>query len=84
MQCIPDAFDWVLIWFPRYLDLILNKHLNITLINHWFIHLNYKLYFGAISTEHFSSELRVIGTTARRVDSYFLHITMHTFNPLYF
>ena len=35
---------------------------------------------GAISTEHSSSELRVIGTNAHRFDSYFLHLTMHTYN----
>ena len=28
--------------------------------------------------EHSSSELRVIGTTFHRVDSFFLHFTMHT------
>ena len=32
---------------------------------------------GAIATEHSSSELRVIGTNAHRVDSYFLHLSMH-------
>ena len=31
---------------------------------------------GAISTEHSSTELRVIGTNDHRVDSYFLHLTM--------
>ena len=37
---------------------------------------------GAITKEHSSSELRVIGTNAHRVDSYFLHLTMHTLpNP---
>ena len=30
---------------------------------------------GAISTEHSSSELMVIGTNAHRFDSYFLHLT---------
>ena len=30
---------------------------------------------GAISTEHGSSELRVIGTTVYRIDSCFLHLT---------
>ena len=40
------------------------------------------LKYGAISTEHSSSKLRVIGTTAHRVDFYFLHLTMHTYpNP---
>ena len=33
---------------------------------------------GALSTEHNSSELRVIETNAHRVDSYFLHLTMQT------
>ena len=33
---------------------------------------------GAISTEHISSELRVIGTNVHRVDSYFLHLTIQT------
>ena len=37
---------------------------------------------GAISTEHSSSKLRAFGTNAQRVDSYFLHLTMHTYpNP---
>ena len=31
-----------------------------------------------MSTEKSSSELRVIGTNAHRVDSYFLNLTMHT------
>ena len=34
--------------------------------------------FGAISKEHSSSELRVIGTNAHRIDSYFLQLTKHT------
>ena len=33
---------------------------------------------GAISTEHSLSELRVIGTNAHWVDSYFFHYTMHS------
>ena len=33
---------------------------------------------GAISTEHSSSEMRVIGTNAHQVDSCFLLLTMHT------
>ena len=33
-----------------------------------------------ISTEHSLSELRVIGTPVYRVDSYFLHLTMHISN----
>ena len=33
---------------------------------------------GARSTKHGSSELRVIGNNAHLVDSYFLHLTMHT------
>ena len=32
------------------------------------------IYKGAISTEHSSSELRVIGTTVYRFDKYFLHL----------
>ena len=31
-----------------------------------------------ISTEHGSSELRVIQTKVHRVDPYFLHLTLHT------
>ena len=34
------------------------------------------VYMGAISTEHNSSELRVIRTNAHLVDSYFLNLTM--------
>ena len=33
---------------------------------------------GAVSTEHSASGLRVIGPNANRVDSYFLHLTVHT------
>ena len=34
--------------------------------------------YGAIPTEHSSSELMVFGTNVYRVDSHFLHPTMHT------
>ena len=37
-----------------------------------------KTIFGAISTEHSSSELRVIETNAYWVDTDFLHLTIHT------
>ena len=36
-----------------------------------------------VSTEHSSSELRVIGTHAHRVDSYFLHLIMHNLTLLW-
>ena len=39
---------------------------------------------GSISTEHSSSELRVIRTNAHQVDSYFLHFTMHTYLTLFY
>ena len=45
-------------------------------LDHVVTQLNYKV--GAISTEHSSSELRVIRTNVRQVDSYFLHLTMYT------
>ena len=33
---------------------------------------------GAISTDMWSFELRVIGTNAHRVDTHFFHLKMHT------
>ena len=38
------------------------------------------LFLGRLPGDHFnsSSDLRVIGTKAQRVDSYLLHLTMHT------
>ena len=35
-------------------------------------------YLGALKREHSSIELRVIWTNVHMVDSYFLHLTMHT------
>ena len=37
------------------------------------------LFHGAISTEHSSSELRVIQTNDHRVNSYFLHFTYNAY-----
>ena len=34
--------------------------------------------YGAISTNMWSFELRVIGTNAHRVDTHFFHLKMHT------
>ena len=70
--------DRILAYLKMYTDLS-NNYLQgmIVLKNKWKETAKLCTITGAISTEHSPSELMVIGTDAHRVDSYFLHLTMH-------